>query len=77
MPQQSEMGGKLPFAATATHSNTSSRRGRSLLIDATDADLSPKFPPALHGVLGVKSVTLGGHFVHVLSLQEFHRRQVA
>jgi hypothetical protein len=31
-------------------------------------DLSPKFPPSLHGVLGVKSVTLGGHFVHVLSL---------
>ena len=40
-------------------------------------DLSPKFPPSLHGVLGVKSVTLGGHFVHVLSLHEFHRRQVA
>jgi len=42
-----------------------------------DHDLSPKFPPSLHGVLGVKSVTLGGHFVHVLSLHEFHRRQVA
>ena len=42
-----------------------------------DPDLSPKFPPSLHGVLGVKSVTLGGHFVHVLSLHEFHRRQVA
>lgn len=43
----------------------------------SDFDLSPKFPPSLHGVLGVKSVTLGGHFVHVLSLHEFHRRQVA
>lgn len=43
---------------------------------AKDADLSPKFPPSLHGVLGVKSVTLGGHFVHVLSLHELHRRQV-
>jgi hypothetical protein len=41
-----------------------------------DLDLSPKFPPSLHGVLGVKSVTLGGHFVHVLSLHELHRRQV-
>lgn len=26
-------------------------------------DLRPKFPPALRGVLGFKSVTLGGHFV--------------
>ncbi len=40
-------------------------------------DLSPKFPPALRGVLGVNSVTSGGHFVHRLSLQEFHWRQVA
>ena len=43
----------------------------------TMTGLSPKFPPALRGVLGVKSVTLGGHFVHRLSLQEFHWRQVA
>ena len=40
-------------------------------------DLSPKFPPALRGVLGVESVALGGHFFHRLSLQEFHWRQVA
>jgi hypothetical protein len=40
-------------------------------------DLRPKFPPALRGDLGVKSVTLGGHFVHHFSLQEFHWRQVA
>ena len=31
-------------------------------------DLSPKFPPAFGRVLGVKSLALGGHFVHVLSL---------
>jgi len=42
-----------------------------------ESDLCPKFPPALRGVLGVKSVTLGGHFVHRLSLQELDRRQVA
>jgi hypothetical protein len=35
-------------------------------------DLRPKFPPAFRGVLGVKFVTLGGHFVHRLSMQEFH-----
>jgi hypothetical protein len=40
-------------------------------------DLSPKFPPALCGVLGAKSVTLGGHFVHRLSLQKLHRGQVS
>jgi len=40
-------------------------------------DLSPKFPPALRGVLGVKSLSLSGHFVHHLSLQEFHRSEVA
>ena len=40
-------------------------------------DLCPKFPPALRGVLGVKSLALGRHFVHRLSLQEFHWRQVA
>jgi adhesin transport system membrane fusion protein len=39
-------------------------------------DLSPKFPPALGGVLGVKSLTLSGHLVHDPSLQEFHRGQV-
>ncbi len=31
-------------------------------------DLSPKFPPALRGVLGVKSLALGGHLVHGHSL---------
>ena len=41
------------------------------------SDLGPKFPPALRGVVGFKSVTLGGHLVHHLSLQEFHRRQVS
>ena len=35
-------------------------------------DLRPKFPPALRGVLEVKSLSLSGHFVHRLSLQEFH-----
>ena len=39
--------------------------------------LRPKFPPALHGVLGVKSLALGSHLVHRLSLQKFHWRQVA
>ncbi len=33
-----------------------------------ESDLSPKFPPAFGRVLGVKSLALGGHFVHVLSL---------
>ena len=40
-------------------------------------DLSPKFPPALCGVLGAKSLALGRHLVHCLSLQKFHRCQVA
>ena len=40
-------------------------------------DLSLQFLPALHGVLRVKSVTLGGQFDRLLSLQEVHRRQVA
>ncbi len=40
-------------------------------------DLSPKFPPALRGVLGVKSVTLGRHLVHRLFLQKLHGRQIA
>ena len=39
-------------------------------------DLSPKSPPALRGVLGVKSLTSSGHLVHDPSLQEFHRCQV-
>ncbi|WP_090270430.1 hypothetical protein [Thalassovita taeanensis] len=42
-----------------------------------DADLSPKLPPALRGVLRVKSLSLGRHLVHRLSLQKFHWRQVA
>ena len=45
--------------------------------DIVGRDLRAKFPPALRGVLGVKSLALGGHFVYVLSLQEFYRRQVA
>jgi hypothetical protein len=40
-------------------------------------DLSPKFPPSLGGVLGVKSLALGRHLVHCLSLQKFHWCQVA
>ena len=39
-------------------------------------DLSPKFIQALRGVLGVKSLALGHHLVHRLSLQKFHWRQV-
>ncbi len=42
-----------------------------------DNDLCPKFPPAWRGALGVKSLALGSHLVHCLSLQEFHGRQVA
>ena len=42
-----------------------------------DRDLCPKFPPALHGVLEFKSLALGSHFVHCLSRQKFHGRQVA
>ena len=45
--------------------------------DNREGDLSPKFPPALRGVFGVKSLALGRHLVHRLSLQEFHWRQVA
>ncbi|MFT6912690.1 MAG: hypothetical protein ACJAQW_001292, partial [Paracoccaceae bacterium] len=45
--------------------------------NALNSDLSPKFPPALRGVLGVKSLALGRHLVHRLSLQRFHRCQVA
>jgi hypothetical protein len=45
-------------------------------VDAVDCDLSPKFPPALYGVLGVKSLALGRHLVHRLSLQKLHWRQV-
>ena len=41
------------------------------------ADLSPKFPLALRGALGVKSLTSSGHLVHDPSLQEFHRCQVS
>jgi hypothetical protein len=40
-------------------------------------DLSPKSPPALRGVLGVKSLTSSGHLVHDPSLQEFYRCQVS
>ena len=50
-------------------------RDRFTTCGATD--LCPKFPPALRGVLGVKSLALGRHLVHRLSLQKFHRCQVA
>ena len=46
-------------------------------FSSTVANLRPKFPPALRGVLGVKSLALGCHFVHRLSLQEFHWCQVS
>lgn len=35
---------------------------------AISCDLCPKFPPALRGVLEVKSLALGRHLVHCLSL---------
>ena len=47
------------------------------LAPVAKIDLRPKFPPALRGVLGVKSLALGRHLVHCLSLQKFHRCQVA
>lgn len=40
-------------------------------------DPCPKLPPALRGVLGFKSLALSRHFGRYLSLQEFHRGQVA
>jgi hypothetical protein len=52
--------------------------GRSMFrVSQISNDLSPKSPPAFRGVLGVKSMALGRHLVHRLSLQEFHRGQVA
>ena len=45
-------------------------------LDGANGDLSPKSPPALRGVLEVKSLTSSGHLVHDPSLQEFHRWQV-
>jgi len=52
-------------------------RGRKPSKSNISVDLCPKFPPALHGVLGVKSLALGRHLVHRLSMQKFHRCQVA
>jgi hypothetical protein len=49
----------------------------ALSHEQLDTDLSPKSPPAFRGVLGVKSLALGRHLVHRLSLQKFHRGQVA
>jgi hypothetical protein len=46
-----------------------------VIVRTAECDLRPKFPPALRGVLGVKSLALGSHLVHHLSLQKFHRRQ--
>lgn len=54
------------------------REGRNLLAEwREDADLRPKSPPALRGVLVVKSLALGRHLFHCLSLQKFPRCQVA
>jgi hypothetical protein len=50
-------------------------RYRNVIFRTAECDLRPKFPPALRGVLGVKSLALGSHLVHHLSLQKFHRRQ--
>ena len=50
---------------------------RQVTVADLFTDLCPKFPPALRGVLGVKSLALGRHLVHRLSLQKFHRCQVA
>ena len=45
---------------------------RAVLAASIGVDLRPKFPPALCGVLGIKSLSLSGYFVHRLSLQKFH-----
>ncbi|WP_217808930.1 hypothetical protein, partial [Pacificibacter marinus] len=61
-------------------SNFSIRRPDSVVSSTKYSDrldLSPKSPPALRGVLGVKSLALGRHLVHCLSLQKFHRGEVA
>ena len=50
---------------------------QDMVVALMEGDLSPKSPPALRGVLGVKSLTSSGHLVHDPSLQEFHRCQVA
>ena len=50
---------------------------QDMVVALMEGDLSPKSPPALRGVLGVKSLALCSHLVHRLSLQEFHGRQVA
>ena len=51
--------------------------GRGSLTNVIADDLSPKFPPAWRGDLGVKSLALGSHLVHRLSLQVLHWCQVA
>ena len=49
-----------------------------MVVDGVmNSDLSPKSPPALRGVLGVKSLTSSGYLVQDPPLQEFHRCQVA
>ena len=49
-----------------------------MVVDGVmNSDLSPKSPPALRGVLGVKSLTSRGYLVQDPPLQEFHRCQVA
>jgi len=57
--------------------NSRLQNGVRPVFDRIVVDLSPKFPPALGGVLGVKSLALSRHLVHCLSLQKFHRCQVA
>jgi hypothetical protein len=71
------MGVETLFRVTCLHFGDSSCGSAWLQIDLDGSDLCPKSPPALRGVLGVKSLALGGHFVHRLSLQKLHWRQVA
>lgn len=65
----------LPALSTIGEELSPADPSRAALV--VGIDLCPKFPPALHGVLGVKSLALGRHLVHRLSMQKFHRCQVA
>lgn len=66
MPEHGQLNSEKPFLTETELS----------LFHGTGSDLRPKFPPALRGVLGFKSLALSRHLVHCLSLQEFHRGQV-
>jgi hypothetical protein len=66
---------KKPDTAAPKTSETMPDADQKEMIRKT-IDLRPKFPPALYGVLGVKSLALGRHLVHRLSLQKLHWRQV-